>query len=164
MSTVRCAAIAVVLLGAVAIPARATTISVTNTNDSGPGSLRQALAIAHDGDTIDATGVSGIITLTSGQLLVGKSVTINGAGADVLAVDGNATSPVFQITLVGTVTISALTIRNAQGTEGGGIFNDATLTIVNSTITGNAATEGGGAFNAETLNIVNCTFSGNTAI
>ena len=34
---------------------------------------------------------------TSGELLVDKSVTINGAGADVLAVDGNATSRVFQI-------------------------------------------------------------------
>jgi len=155
---------AVALLGAVAIHARGTTISVTNTDDSGPGSLRQALAIANNGDTIDATGVSGVITLTSGELLVEKSVTIKGASADVLAVDGNATSSVFQITFVGTVTISALTIRNAQGTEGGGMFNEATLTIVNSTISGNTATEGGGAFNAGTLNIVNCTFSGNTAI
>src|SRR5262249_55448926 len=95
MSALRSAAIAVVLLGAAAISARATTISVTNTNDSGPGSLRQALAIANDGDTIDATGVSGTITLSSGVLLVGKSVTINGAGAEVLAVDGHATSSVF---------------------------------------------------------------------
>jgi hypothetical protein len=30
--------------------------------DNGPGSLRHALAIAQDGDTIDATGVSGVIT------------------------------------------------------------------------------------------------------
>ena len=48
--------------------ARSTTITVTNTNDSGPGSLRDALAVANDGDTIDATGVSGTILLTSGQL------------------------------------------------------------------------------------------------
>src|SRR6516225_5144243 len=112
MSTVRSAAIAVLLLGAVVVPARATTISVTNTNDSGPGSLRQALTIANDGDTIDATGISGVITLTSGQLLVDKSVTINGAAADLLAVDGNATSRVFQ-TVIGAkmVSISGLTIR-----------------------------------------------------
>ena len=32
-------------------------IVVTNTNDSGPGSLRDALATANDGDTIDATGI-----------------------------------------------------------------------------------------------------------
>jgi hypothetical protein len=39
----------------------ANTIVVTNTNDSGPGSLRDALAVANDGDTIDTTGVSGVI-------------------------------------------------------------------------------------------------------
>ena len=49
-----------------ALPAN--IIVVTNTNDSGPGSLRQALADANDGDTIDATGVSGTILLTSGEL------------------------------------------------------------------------------------------------
>ena len=81
---------------------------------------------ANDGDTIDATGVSGTITLTSGQLLVDKSVTINGAGADVLALDGNATSRVFQtVTGAQTVSISGLTIRNGQGGEGGGIENAA---------------------------------------
>src|SRR5438876_3459679 len=122
-SAIRSTAIAVVLLCAVAIPARATTIIVTNTNDSGPGSLRQALADANDGDTIDATSISGTITLTTGELLVDKSVTINGAGADVLAVDGNMISRVFRIPMSGeTITISGLTIRNGHaGTTGGGI-------------------------------------------
>jgi hypothetical protein len=63
--------------------------------------LRQALAIANNGDTIDASGVSGAIILTSGELLVDKSVTINGAGADVLAVDGNMVSRVFRIPFSG---------------------------------------------------------------
>ena len=48
-----------------ALPAN--IIVVTNTNDSGPGSLRDALAIANDGDTVDATGVSGTILLTGGD-------------------------------------------------------------------------------------------------
>src|SRR5215470_15122644 len=101
MSTVRSAVIAVVLLGAVAIPAAATTISVTNTNDSGPGSLRQALADANDGDTIDATGISGVITLTTGVLFVDRNVTMNGPGADVLAIDANAASTVFHVMSIG---------------------------------------------------------------
>jgi hypothetical protein len=155
------------------ISAHAATIAVTNTNDSGVGSLRQALADAHDGDTIDATGISGVITLTSGELLVDKSVTINAAGIDVLAVDGNATSRMFQIGTGKTVTISGLTIRNGHDdTTGGGIDNEsgATLTITNSTLSGNTAgsvgnpsVEGGGIFNSGTLTIVNSTVSGNTA-
>jgi len=108
-----------IVLGVAAFGARANIITVTNTNDSGAGSLRQALAIANDGDTIDATGVSGVITLTTGELIVGKSVTINGAGANVLAVDGNATNPAFEIGAGETVTISGLTIRNGHASFGG---------------------------------------------
>src|SRR5438876_8223193 len=72
----------------------AATITVTSTADSGAGSLRAALASASDGDTIDFS-VTGTITLTSGELLVGKSVTISGPGAANLAVNGNAAGRVF---------------------------------------------------------------------
>jgi len=173
---------------ALPVSGHATTIIVSNINDNGPGSLRQALADANDGDTIDATGVSGVITLTTGQLLVAKSVTINGASAGILAVDGNATKRVFQIGIGKIVAISGLTIRNGQGGFGGGVLNGAatltitnstlsgntgafggatynqgTLTIVSSTIGGNMANEGGGIYNAATLTITNSTFSGNAA-
>jgi hypothetical protein len=154
-----------VLLCMGTIPADANIITVTNSSDSGPGSLRQALAIANDGDTIDATGISGVISLISGELLVNKSVTINSAGAHLLAVDGNATSQVFQIGSGETVAIFGLTIRNGQGNFGGGILNGAgaTLTITNSTLTGNTGAFGGGIFNSGTLTIVNSTVSSNTA-
>ena len=94
-----------------ALPAN--IIVVTNTNDSGSGSLRQALVDANDGDTInfDSSLNGQRITLTSGQLSVDKSVTINGPGADNLAVDGNAQSRVFGVSSK-TVTISGLTITN----------------------------------------------------
>jgi hypothetical protein len=123
VTNIKAAAICLTLACALPISAQAATIIVTNTNDSGPGSLRQALVDANDGDTIDATGISGVITLTTGELLVDKSVTINGAGADLLAVDGNAASAVFHVTSIGSVTISDLTIRNGQGDFGGGILN-----------------------------------------
>src|SRR5438094_252851 len=158
------AAICVALLCAI-VPTHATIIPVTNTNDSGPGSLRQALAIANNGDTIDATGISGVISLISGELLVDKSVTINGAGADVLAIDGNTVSRVFQIRFPGeTVAISGFTIRNGHaGNAGGGIDNEnnATLTITNCTISGNVAGLGGGTFNNGMLTITSTTISGN---
>lgn len=165
VSNINAGTICLILACALTVPAHATTIIVSNTNDNGPGSLRQALSIANEGDVIDATGISGVIILTSGELLVSGSITINGAGADLLAVDGNATSRVFQITSGHTVTISDVTIRNghAPGSDGGGILNDATLTITNCTVSDNTAGHGGGAFNAGTLSIVNCTISGNTA-
>src|SRR5579862_7605701 len=58
--------------------AHGATITVTTTNDSGPGSLRAALAGAANGDTVDARSVTGSITLSHGELVVSNSVTILG--------------------------------------------------------------------------------------
>src|SRR5258708_7064932 len=57
----------------------ATTITVTNGNDSGPGSLRQALADANDGDTINFDASVGTVTLTTAELAIEKSLTLSGA-------------------------------------------------------------------------------------
>src|SRR5437667_444405 len=128
----------------------AATITVTSTADSGVGTLREALASASDGDTIDFS-VSGTITLTSGQLVVNNSLTISGPGAANLAVNGNAASRIFYISSGKTVTISGLTITNGRKSgigiesQGAGILNDhATLTVSNCTISGNSAGSGGG--------------------
>ena len=102
--------ISVLLLCAMAMQAQAAIITVINTNDSGPGSLRQALVDANDGDTIDFA-VTGTIGLTSGELLVNKVLTISGPGAENLAVNGNAKSTVFHVAPGETVTISGLTIE-----------------------------------------------------
>jgi hypothetical protein len=99
-----------VLLCAMAMQARAATITVTNTNDSGAGSLRQVLAGANNGDTINFA-VTGSITLTSGGLVIDKDVTIAGPGADQLSVNGNqaAFQCVFSVVSGEAVTISGLT-------------------------------------------------------
>ena len=158
-------AICLTFVCALTMSGHATTIVISNTNDSGPGSLRQALAIANDGDTIDATGVSGVITLSTGVLLVNKAVAINGPGAGLLAVDGNAASTVFQVQANGPVTISDVTIRNGQGRFGGGILNNdiGALTVISGTVSGNVAPFGGGIYNGGGLTIVNSTLSGNMA-
>src|SRR5215472_10134810 len=118
----------------------ATIIVVTNTNDSGPGSLRDALAAASDGDTIDATGVSGTILLTSGELQINHNVTINGPGAANLAVNGNASFTVFH-NFASNATISGFTITNGSSADdGGGISNHgflakgAALRVTNCTV------------------------------
>lgn len=164
-------AIAAVLLCSLTVLASADTITVTNTNDSGPGSLRQALSIANDGDTIDFA-VTGTITLTSGELLVNDSITISGPGAGNLAVNGNQASRVFHVGSGTTVTISGLTIANGFidfGDSGGGVYNDhATLTIDGCTMSGNSGGSGGGAvyndgtFGSATLNVASSNLTGNS--
>jgi hypothetical protein len=128
-------AIAVLLLAATTMSAHAATITVTNTDDSGPGSLRQALAVAHDGDRITFT-VSGTITLTSGALVVARNVTISGPGANQLVVDGNQALLVFGVFPQRTVSISGLSIRNAQV----GVYNNqGTLSVSNCVLSGNSS-------------------------
>jgi len=124
-----------------------TIIAVTNTNDSGPGSLRAALSAASDGDTIDATAVSGTILLTSGELQINHNVTINGPGAGNLAVNGNATFRVCE-NFASDATISGFTITNGFTSDaegGGGILNHGGLTLSNTSIISNH-TGGCGAF------------------
>lgn len=125
-----------------------TVITVINTNDSGPGSLRQALADANYGDTIEFA-VTGTIALTSGELLVAHDIIISGPGSENLALNGNANSRVFHIGSGHTVTISGLTITNGNALDGGGIFNDhARLTLINCAIDGNnGGIRGSGIYN-----------------
>jgi len=143
-------------------------ITVTNTNDSGPGSLRQALADVIDGDTINFS-VTGTIGLTSGELLVTRSITISGPGAENLSVNGNAKSRVFHISVGETVTISGLTITDGHASDsGGGIYDDhAVLILNNCVVTVNSAggNAGGGIHNDgenighATLQIDNCSIT-----
>src|SRR5881296_3874140 len=71
-----------------ATSAYANIITVTTTNDSGPGSLRQALADASDGDTInfDPALNGQTITLTTAELAINHAVTILGPGPNLLTV------------------------------------------------------------------------------
>ncbi len=159
------------LFYAVAVSVHADIITVTNTNDSGPGSLRQALADANGGDSIDFA-VTGTIGLTSGELLVDKAISISGPGAEKLAVNGNSQSRVFHITSGQTVTISGLTITDGHVSDsGGGIYNDhAALTLNDCAISDNSATGnlGGGIHNDgkdvghATLQINNCLITNNS--
>ena len=150
-------AIAVLLLAATTMSAHAANITVTNTNDSGLGSLRQALRTANDGDTINFA-VTGTITLTTGGLPVNKSLTISGPGTDQLSIDGNQALLVFGIFPDKTAMISGLSIRNGQT----GIWNErGTLTVSNCTVSRNSEVgllnDGRGV-----LSVSNCNVSGNS--
>ena len=156
-------------------------VTVTNSNDAGAGSLRQAILDVCDGGTIsfDMTPghVTSPITLTSGELPINRNLMITGPGASLLTVDGNQASRVFNIGGGLTTTISGLTIANGKITGGalnlgGGIFIGAggALTLTNSNVSGNSATGGnssnwgGGIFvdRNGTLTVTSSTLSGNS--
>jgi hypothetical protein len=160
--------------------------TVTNCNDSGTGSLRQAVAGATSGETISfaLSPSCSVITLTGGVIEIGINLTIDGPGAGTLAVSGNNASQVFVVDSGVTATISGLTIENGSAgvlgcsTEaelatcfGGGIDNNGgTVYLSNSTVADNTANTifgfGGGIMNTSglaTLYVTDSTISGNSA-
>ncbi len=151
-------------------PARAAMRTVTTGADAGPGSLRAALDAAAAGDTIAfAPGVT-TVTLTSGTLVIAKSLTIRGVGTGGVRVERSAAAPafrIFEIRAVVTVTISGLTITKGSAFEGGGIYSAGTLTLTNATVTGNEANgtyaNGGGLVNTGTLILTSSTISNNVS-
>ncbi len=147
---------------------------VNNNNDSGTDSLRAVIANVCAGSTIRfAPNVTGAINLTSGELLLNKTLTINGPGANLLRVQRSAAAGNFRIFNIAgnvNVTISGLTIANGNspGSNGGGIYNNGgKLTVSNSTLSGNSALSGAGGGgihnNGGTLTITNSTVSSNSA-
>ena len=101
-------------------------LTVTNTNDSGMGSLRAEVAAAQSGDTIVfSPKVRGqTITLTSGPIVdTGIGLTIQGPGAGLVTVSGNNQSGIFDLQPTDpsqppfAVSISGLTLANAAGPD-----------------------------------------------
>jgi len=158
------------------------TITVTSLNDSGAGSLRQAIIDATAGDTIqfDPSIGGGTIALAS-ELLINKDLIIDGDEGNPVTIDAAGNSRVFNIddgnnSNQAQVTIDGVNITGgfASGTgtnqsDGGGIFTNEALTLSNSLVTGNTASgdvaDGGGIYvnSIGSANISNTTISNNTA-
>ena len=147
------------LLLLLAEPVRASiTRFVTNLNDSGAGSLRDAIAISGSGDTINFS-VTGTITLTTASLNVGHNLTIQGPGVNSLTITRQSSSA-FRIFSFGsgTSTLSDVTVSNgSDSVTSGGIYNGGNLTLTNCVVSGNSAGQrAGGIGNDGTLTMNNC--------
>ncbi|MEQ9371577.1 MAG: putative Ig domain-containing protein [Coleofasciculus chthonoplastes F3-SA18-01] len=151
---------------------------VTNTQDNGAGSLREALTLAQSGDTIKfSSSIAGdTITLTTGQLEIspGKDITIDGADAPGLTISGNNQSRIFYVNsnqdFNASLTLRNLNLIDGYTAERGGaieITHQGALTVDNVQFQNNVADNGGGAIYSawETDLIVNAsTFDNNKAV
>ena len=155
----------------------AAVVTVTNTNDAGPGSLREAIANAVSGSTIqfDPSIAGQTIVLTSGQLVVEQAeLTIEGPATAGMIINGNSESAVFFVGNGATTrtTFRNLTLTNGQAEGGGGAIRSSgrNLTLDHVLVTGNRAVtsgvsegHGGAISTSGVLSVVNSTISGNSA-
>ncbi|WP_376695176.1 choice-of-anchor D domain-containing protein [Wenzhouxiangella sp. EGI_FJ10305] len=140
-----------------AAPASAAQFTVTNNNDSGAGSLRQAVLDANasaGADEINFDAGVGTITLTSGQIEITDDLTILGP-ADRQTISGNGCSRIFEVATAD-ATLQRLRLIDGTGAEacdpaqsgqGGAVWSDqGSLSIIDCELSDNR-TEGfsGGA-------------------
>ena len=151
-------------------------MSVINTADSGPGSLRRALNSVCVGGTVhfSDTLAGQTITLLSGPLTLGKNVTIDGSAAPGLTISGNNTDRVFIVNAGTTAALKNLTVTKGYGWQlAGGILNNGSLTLDHILLTQNTmATNagdfwqgGGGIYSGDgaTLNLIDSSVTDNHA-
>ncbi|GAB4025493.1 putative Ig domain-containing protein [Spirosoma koreense] len=152
--------------------------TVTNTNDAGAGSLRQAMlniaTTSCPGPFTITASLSGTINLASALPDISRDVTFIGPGASSLTVRRNSGGNyrIFNILRFdkdnndNIVSFNGFTIANgfANQDNGGGIQNDGILTLTNCTILNNTATyDAGGVRNQNRLTVIDCRFDGNSA-
>jgi hypothetical protein len=147
--------------------AMASAQMVTNSADSGPGTLRSAITNAVNGAVITFDpSLSGATITLSNTLTINTNLTIDASALPGgLQINGNDTVQIFNVASTITVFLNSLTITNAYSTNsGGGIYNGGTATLNQCTLSGNSANYGGGIYNLEgTLALNQCTLSGNSA-
>ncbi|MCP9767143.1 hypothetical protein EGI22_04420 [Lacihabitans sp. LS3-19] len=145
-------------------------IIVTSTEDSGIGSLRNAVLAACSGDTIrfDNTIDGDTIKLLS-QIELDKNLVILGNDTTKTIVDGMAVTRIFQVNTGVNATIKGIKMQNgkASGTSldnrGGAIYNLETLQVINCAFSGNTAFAGGAVYNLGAASFINSSLTGNSA-
>ena len=155
-------------------PIYAATFVVTSLkDDNGTGELRWAIEQANGSPNSKITfhsGLSGTITLSRDLPAITGTITIQGPGASVIAIDGN--NQQFRLIHIDTlgfvVKLSGLRIQNgndqADRLGGGGIqITSGNVTIEDCMVLDNLGKNGGGINNSGTATIKNCTVSGNIA-
>ncbi|MGH8172915.1 MAG: choice-of-anchor Q domain-containing protein [Rhodanobacteraceae bacterium] len=153
-----------------------TTIVVDNCDDSGGGSLRDAVASAASGDTVDLTALScSTISLSSGAIEIAQaSLTIEGPGT-ALVLDAGYSDRILHHSGTGTLFVSGLTLREGKyisdtNSKGGCVFSAGNVSLSNTLVTKCSVTGqdlavalGGAIFTQGNLAVVSSRITGNRA-
>src|SRR5688572_16706154 len=149
-------ALTVVLLGACAAEPVAPTLSkllrphaaagdvfvVTNTNDSGIGSLRWSLGFTTGGEIIRFDpGIAGKTITLNATLDIYKAVTIEGPAGAGITINGGGNGRVFEVRSSVLVTFRNLTITGANSGAGAGgvVYGNGNLVLENTLLHDNVA-------------------------
>lgn len=102
-------------------------LHVSNCDDSGPGSLRDAVAAAADGDVVDLGSLGcDTIALSSGPIGIGvANLSLVGPGRKGLAISGGDGQRVFDHGGSGTLSLSGLSVTHGAAPDGGGCIRSA---------------------------------------
>lgn len=167
----------IIILAVFTVPstvmAQASSIVVTNTDDSGPGSLREALAGITTGGIITfSPSLAGQTITLSSVLSITKSLTIDGTSLEPpIEISGNNAVRIFNWGVSGgNLLIRSVVLKNGlmTGTSDGAVIYISTgsVQIENVDFVENEAYDGGAIYVAGSnanVKIINSNFTGNTA-
>jgi hypothetical protein len=144
-------------------------VTVTTAEDSGPGSLRSALAQAAGGTVIVnfSSDLDGETIYPESEYVILNPTVLNGRGADKLTISGDNATRLFNIQTYGSVSISGITIARGTADIGGGIrCANAQFSLADCIIRDCSAQRGGGLAQVGNgqMMVRNCSFVGNSAI
>jgi predicted outer membrane repeat protein len=143
---------------------------VTNNLDSGPGSLRAAVAtppafgaICFDSTVFSASApVANRTIVVSTPIALAVNVWVEGPAPDVVRVSGGGASGVFTVYTGTRASLGALTIHGGNTQWGAGIYNGGTLFLDRVTLRDNTGRAGAAVYNAGTMTATDTTFANNT--
>jgi beta-glucanase (GH16 family) len=154
----------------------ADTVTVSNTADSGPGSLRRAIgSVCLGGAVVLAPSLAGqTIALTSGPLILSKNINIDASSAPGVTISGGGAVRVLEVNAGATASVTGLTLADGYGWQlAGGVLNNGNLTLDRVIVRDNTmATDagdfwqgGGGIYSGDgaSLTLIDSTVANNTA-
>ena len=146
------------------------TVTVTRCNDQDGiqyfgNSLRLAINIAVDGDTVDLSGLAcSTITLERGEIAIDKNnLALKGPSDHALTIDAGYASRVLNHSGFGYLRATDLDFTRGAGGDGGCIRSAGNLVLEHSTVSACSSSGRGGGIYARAATIKYSSVSGNTA-